>query len=327
MACSANQIAVRPAFIMGCAMPESRRSTRQRPFISTPIASAFVALLVAVMLGFRSARPESAAAKLRLEEVGADSTAFHVVATMVVGPTEVLVWDAQYHAADADRLASRIAATGKRLTAVIISHPDHDHYMGAAKIVERFPGTPVYMTAACLAEFQRTASRQFQGEKSRQPALIPDSLVTPKVIPSTHFTVDGEAVDIIPDLTGDVLLPTNSFLWIPSLRAALAGDIVFDGVHPWLGASDEASRTAWRAAVKRIADLHPAIVVAGHKKDVSAPDSPDALVFMDRYLSDFDAARKSSTNGDELRTAMLQKYPDLAVRGLLAFGARAAFQK
>jgi len=48
---------------------------------------------------------------------------------------------------------------------------------------------------------------------------------------------------------------------------------------------------------------------------------------MDRYLSDFDAARKSSTNGDELRTAMLQKYPDLAVRGLLAFGARAAFQK
>jgi len=183
------------------------------------------------------------------------------------------------------------------------------------------------MTAACLAEFQRTASRQFQGEKSRQPALIPDSLVTPKAIASTHFTVDGEAVDLIPDLTGDVLLPTNSFLWIPSLRAALAGDIVFNGVHPWLGASDEASRTAWRAAVKRIADLHPAIVVAGHKKDVSAPDSPDALVFMDRYLSDFDAARKSSTNGDELRTAMLQKYPDLAVRGLLAFGARAAFQK
>src|SRR4029078_2050179 len=166
-----------------------------------------------------------------------------------------------------------------------------------AKIVERFPGTPVYMTAACLAEFQRTASRQFQGEKSRQPALIPDSLVTPKVIPSTHFTVDGEAVDIIPDLTGDVLLPPNGFLWIPSLRAALAGDVVFNGVHPWLGASDEASRTAWRAAVRRMADLHPPVVVAGHKKGNASPDSPASLEFMDHYLSDFDTIRKSAADG------------------------------
>jgi glyoxylase-like metal-dependent hydrolase (beta-lactamase superfamily II) len=284
-------------------------------------------MFAAGLLGFRPARSESTAAKLRLEEVGSDSTAFHVVATMIVGPTEVLVWDAQYHTADAERLAARIVATGKRLTAVIISHPDHDHYMGAAKIVERFPGTPVYMTAAGLAEFQRTASRQFQGEKSRQPALIPDSVVTPQVLPSTHFTVDGEAVDVVPDLTGDVMTPTNSFLWIPSLRAVLAGDIVFNGVHPWLGASNETSRTAWHAAIKRIADLHPAIVVAGHKKDILATDSPDALVFMDRYLSDFDSVRKSATNGDELRIAMLEKYPDLAVRGLLVFGARAAFQK
>jgi glyoxylase-like metal-dependent hydrolase (beta-lactamase superfamily II) len=308
-------------------MPGARRSTRNQRFATAPIASAFVAVLLGVLLGFRPARPESAAPKLHLEQVGADSTAFHVVATMIVGPTEVLVWDAHYHAADAERLAARIAATGKKLTAVIISHPDHDHYMGAAKIVERFPGTPVYMTAAGLAEFQRTAARQFQGEKARQPALIPDSLVTPKVIPSTHFTVDGEAVDIVPDLTGDVMTPTNSFLWIPSLRAALAGDIVFNGIHPWLGASNEASRTAWHAAIKRIADLHPAIVVAGHKKDVSAANSPDALAFMDRYLSDFDAAKQAAANGDELRAAMLQKYPDLAVRVLLAFGARAAFQK
>jgi glyoxylase-like metal-dependent hydrolase (beta-lactamase superfamily II) len=286
-----------------------------------------LAALLVALVGFRSGQRVSAAEKLRLEEVGSDSTAFHVTSTLIIGPTEVLVWDAQYHAADGERLAARIASTGKRLKAVILSHPDHDHYMGAAKIVERFPGTPVYMTAASLAEFQRTASRQFQGEKSRQPALVPDSLVTPKPLPSLHFTVDGETVDVIPDLTGDVLTPTNSFLWIPSLRAALAGDIVFNGVHPWLGASDESSRKAWRAAIAQISSLRPAIVVAGHKKDVASPDSPEALAFMDRYLSDFEATRRTAANADELRTAMLAKYPDLAVRGLLAFGARAAFQK
>jgi glyoxylase-like metal-dependent hydrolase (beta-lactamase superfamily II) len=280
--------------------------------------------LAILMLGLTAARPR--ADKLRLEEVGADSTAFDVVATMIVGPTEVLLWDSQYHVADATRLADRIAATGKHLKAIVISHPDHDHFMGAAKIVERFPGTPVYMTAAGLAEFQKTATRAFQSEKARRPELIPDSLVTPTALPSTHLTVDGEAVEVIPDLTGDVLAPTNSVLWIPSLKAVLAADVVFNGVHPWLGASDIASRQRWLESLKRIDDLHPAIVVAGHKKDVNAPDSPDALKMMRAYLTDFDAFRLKSANGDELQKAMLQKYPDYAVRGLLWYGAQGAFK-
>jgi glyoxylase-like metal-dependent hydrolase (beta-lactamase superfamily II) len=278
-------------------------------------------LFVAATLGPRSAP------KLRLEEVGSDSTSFDVVATLIVGPTESLLWDGQYHLPDAKRMADVIAASHTHLKAIIISHPDHDHYSGVAAIVERFPGTPVYMTAKALAHYDTSAQRDFQNEKSRRPAMLPDSLVHPQLLPSTHFTVDGEAVDLIPDLTGDVVIPTNSFLWIPSLRAALAGDIVFNGVHPWLGSSNEESRKAWRAAVKRIADMKPLIVVAGHKKDVSAPDSPAALAFMDGYLSDFDSLRKTSADGNALRDAMLAKYPDLAVPLLLNYSAQMAFRK
>src|SRR6478672_9445527 len=72
-------------------------------------------------------RPHTASAsvapKLQIEEVGADSTAFDVVATIVMGPREALLWDTQYHLADARRLADRIAASGRHLTAIIISHP------------------------------------------------------------------------------------------------------------------------------------------------------------------------------------------------------------
>jgi len=291
-------------------------------------------LLIVAMsfLGFGSPQqpeqPRASAApspKLHLEEVGSDSTSFDVVATMIVGPTEVLLWDAQYHAAEARRLADRIAATGKHLKAIIISHPDHDHYSGAAAIVERFPGTPVYMTAKALAHFD-TTKQFFQREKARRPGVMMDSLVTPQVLPSTHLTVDGEEVTVIPDLTGDVIIPTNSALWIPSLRTVLAGDIAFNGVHPWLGSSSEASRAAWKAAVAKLAALHPAVVVAGHKKDVTSPDSPDVLRFMDSYLSDFDSFRKSSSSAEELRSSMMRKYPDLAVAGLLGYGAQVAFK-
>jgi glyoxylase-like metal-dependent hydrolase (beta-lactamase superfamily II) len=259
--------------------------------------------------------------------VGSDSTSFDVVSTLIVGPTESLLWDAQYHVDDAKKLADAIAATHTHLKAIVISHPDHDHYSGLAVVLERFPGTPVYMTAKALATFDTTAERSFQGEKSRRPAVMADSLVHPKLLPSNRLTVDGEAVELIPDLTGDVIVPTNSVLWIPSLRAALAGDVVFNGVHPWLGSSDEASRTAWRASVKRIADMKPAIVVAGHKRDVNAPDTPASLAFMDSYLADFDLLRKTSADANALRTAMLAKYPDLAVAVLINFSAQMAYRK
>src|SRR6185503_3313042 len=97
------------------------RSTRTQRHTGTRATLVLFTALFAAVVGFRRG---SAVEKLRLEEVGADSTAFHVVSTLIVGPTEVLLWDAQYHAADAERVADRIASTGKRLKAVIISHPD-----------------------------------------------------------------------------------------------------------------------------------------------------------------------------------------------------------
>ena len=269
----------------------------------------------------------SLAPALTIEKVGADSTAFDVVATIVMGPKEALLWDAQYHLADAERLADRIAASGRHLTAIVLSHPDHDHFAGAAAIVERFPGTPVFMTPKALEEYTRTAPAAFQREKSRFPQIFPDSIVTPQPLPaSMQLAVDGVEVQVIPDLTGDVITSVNSVLWIPSTRTVLAGDVLFDHVHPWLGSSDTTSRKAWRASIKRIAELKPLVVVAGHKKDVAAPDSPDVLQAMDSYLADFDALRKTSPNAPALVQAMMAKYPDYAVVGLLRYAAMGAYR-
>lgn len=102
---------------------------------------------------------------LTIEEFGSDSTAFDVTATLVARPTEAILWDAQYHVSDARKMVDRIAATGKKLKAIVISHPDHDHYMGAAVVVARFPGTPVYLTAAALEEYQKTSAQALGNER------------------------------------------------------------------------------------------------------------------------------------------------------------------
>ena len=304
-------------------VPSPRRATRAARVISLG------GVAVALALGSLD-RPHtvfaSLAPKLQIEEVGADSTAFDVVATIVMGPREALLWDTQYHLADARRLADRIAASGRHLKAIIISHPDHDHFAGAAAIVERFPGTPVYMTPKALEEYKRTAPPAFNNEKSRAPQMLPDSIVTPQPLPSMQLTVDGEKVEVIPDLTGDVITGVNSVLWIPSISTVLASDVIFNHVHAWLGSSDTTSRVAWRASIKRIADLHPKVVVAGHKKDVSAPDTPQVLDAMDRYLADFDSLRKTAANAPALYEAMQAKYPDYAVSGLLRYASMLAFR-
>lgn len=137
--------------------------------------------------------------------------------------------------------------------------------------------------------------------------------------------VDGQSVEIVPDLQGDVLEPVNSFVWIPSLRAVVAGDIVFNDVHVFLADSSEQSRANWLKSIQRIASLHPRTVIAGHKGNDGLPDSPTALAFTRAYITDFDAARKSASNADQLIATMKRRYPQCSSQYLLMLSAQRAF--
>jgi glyoxylase-like metal-dependent hydrolase (beta-lactamase superfamily II) len=265
--------------------------------------------------------------RLRLQQYVADEAAFHVVSTLIVGPTEVMLVDAQMKVSDGRRVAEMIAATGKRLTSIVITHPDEDHTFGAQPILERFPATPVYMTRAAIEDFKRHEADFLKGVREMLKDDAPDRIVAFTPLPSTHLTVDGERVDIVPDLQGDVLERSNSFLHIPSLSTLIAGDIVFSGVHPFLANSTESTRMEWRKALAQIAALRPRVVVPGHKPSTEYPDSPAAVAFMTKYLDDFDAARRSAADATELEAAMRFRYPDLAVPRLLTFSARRAFRR
>jgi glyoxylase-like metal-dependent hydrolase (beta-lactamase superfamily II) len=280
------------------------------------------ALVALALLG----PPSSRTSQMMVIQFPSDTSAFNVSSVVIGSPTEALVVDAQYHMGDARREADRIAQTGTHLKAIFITHPDEDHYMGAQAFVERFPGTPVYMTAAGIEEFKRTSARFLKSLKAQAPQEAPDSLITPQVLPGRIITIEGDTVEIFPDEQGDVLQPTNSFLWIPSLRTVIAGDIVFNGVHPWLGASDVASRQRWHRSIQRIEALHPVTVIAAHKKTPDTPDTPDVLKAMDQYLTDFDAARTTSPNAAGLEAIMKQKYPDYAIPKLLQYSAQIAYR-
>ena len=155
---------------------------------------------------------------------------------------------------------------------------------------------------------------------------IPADIHIPETWPGTHFTVDGQAVDVIAGLQGDVGPgPRNNVVWVPSLAAAIVGDIAFNQVHLSLRATDAQSRKAWHETLRLIRERNPRIVVAGHKNHPELPDTPDVLAFNQAYLTEFEAALAASRNAGELIAAMKQKFPQAGLDRILNFTAARFF--
>jgi glyoxylase-like metal-dependent hydrolase (beta-lactamase superfamily II) len=305
------------------------------PELPVPVSPALVSRLfrhtarvgLLAIAGVQLAHAQGGAANVTVEVFGSGrEDAFFVTSSLIIGPTESVLWDAQYKVSDGKRLAEWIASKHTRLKAIVLSHADHDHYMGALEVVRRFPGTPVYMTRSGLDDFHARSASDLAAERKRPDNEAPDSLVTPQLLP-VRLTVNDVAIEVIENLTGDVRAPASAALWIPSLRTALVGDVAFSGIHAWLGDSDYASRAAWRASLRKLAALGPTRVITGHKRDLTAADSPEVLTAMEQYITDFDAFMRASAAPQDVVKAMVEKYPDLALPVLMAYGARANFKK
>lgn len=262
-------------------------------------------------------------------EVYTSSDAYNVNTTIIYGATEAILVDVQLQNSEAAKVADRVSQLGRRLKAILITHPHPDHYDGIEVLLQRFPGTPVYMGSAGIAEFKRTIATNLAGLQAFLKTNAPDSVPTPGALPSTMpLTADGQEIDVTTDLPGDVVgAASNSFVWIPSLRAIVAGDLVFDHVHLWLVDSDAKTRAGWQASLRRLAALHPRVVIGGHQTTRGVvPTNADAIALTGQYITDFEAARATSADANALRASMMQKYPEWAITLFLERSAKSAYK-
>jgi len=282
--------------------------------------SARATLLAMMMFGSllssgANARPHLPTEKLHLEVYTAGDAEFHVTATLIHGKTEGLLVDTQFHDDAVKKLVETVAGAKLKLKGIFITHPDGDHYGGIAALKTAFPDTPIYMTERGLAEFKKTMN----------PAK---RLPIPDVLPGREMSVDGQAVDFIEDLQGDYApSPANTPVWIPSLRALIADDLVFRGVHPWLTDSTSQTRAAWRRSLQRLAALHPKKLIAGHQLGHEANSPSEDLEFTDRYIAAFDETARTASDAAAFMRAMEGRFPDLGGHLLLEYGAKSVYAK
>lgn len=286
--------------------------------MKTAVATAVVlAVLVA-------AAPAASQSRLQVKVITGSPEGFLVNSTLVTGRRDAVLIDAAFTRADAQRIVDTVRASGKNLTTVYVTHDHPDHYFGLEVIKQAFPNARFVTLPGSLAAIERT----WKSKVDQWTAIYHDAITSTPVLPSAlegkTIQLEGQRLEIIGPVQGDDA--ENSYVWIPSLRTVITGDIVYSGVYVWTAETDTAARRQWVATLDRIAALKPAVVVPGHQQPARGT-TPVSLGFTKEYLAAFDQELASSSSPEQLQEKVKTKFANLALDIILKIGSEAALAK
>jgi glyoxylase-like metal-dependent hydrolase (beta-lactamase superfamily II) len=242
--------------------------------------------------------------------------------TLIAGARDAVLVDTFLTTEQSHILADWIAASGNNLSAIYITHGHGDHFFGLAPLLERFPRARAVATAAVVEAMHRhLAPASIDGFWRRLfPGQIPDRLLAAEPLDGNRLDLEGHALLAVD--TGRTDTASSAALHVPSVGLLVAGDAVYNGIHPFLGETDARSRLDWIAALDRLEALRPQTVIAGHKVPEN-PDDPRVIAETRDYLRDFDRLNAATATARALYDAMLALHPDRANPGSLWGAAKA----
>ncbi|HEY3421328.1 MAG TPA: MBL fold metallo-hydrolase [Methanomassiliicoccales archaeon] len=252
----------------------------------------------------------------------ASQEALWINSTLICGERDAILIDAQFTLPDARKLVTMIRESGRELRTVYITHHHPDHYFGLQEIVQAFPDAQILAQPTTVESIRKT----WKGKVEQWAPVYGNNITTSPVIPTPMtgmiLELEGEMFPIYMNAQGDDR--GNSYVWIPSLKAVICGDIVYNGVYPWTADTSPAERKEWLRSLEKIESLRPATVVAGHK-DPTRTDDPSCIQFMKDYLNYYDAAVITSRTADELKAAIKKRFTGLGLDIILNISAGVAF--
>lgn len=236
-------------------------------------------------------------------------------ATLIYGDRDAVLVDTFTTVEQNARLVEWVAAHGRRLTHIFLTHGHGDHAYGVGQLLAAFPGAKAVGTAGTVAEARLQAQDEYRdGFWGRLfPNQIPPAAV-PQQLDGTTIELEGHVLEVID--VGFTDTSGTSVLWVPSIRLLVSGDVVYSHTHMYLAETTAETRQNWIAALNRVKGLDPAHVVPGHKQpgDADAPANIDESI---AYLEDFDDAIAQTSTAAELYEMMLRNHRRRANPGSL----------
>jgi glyoxylase-like metal-dependent hydrolase (beta-lactamase superfamily II) len=269
----------------------------------------FAKFLAATALVISLALPAAAQeGPLRLKVVTSSEGSLYANFTMIMGEKELVLVDAPFTRSDAHRLVAEILETGLELKYLYITHDHPDHFFSMEVIMQAFPNVTVIAAPAVVADIWRSIPLKMERWGPLLGNNGPRFPTAPEIWEGETFELEGHEIRILGPMQGDHHNATA--LYVPSLDALIGGDLVFHGVHLWLGEMLPAQYQGWIDSMDKLIALQPEVVVAGHKIPGWGDDA-SALTFTREYLVEFSRLAKVSGSSEELIAAVRARYPEV----------------
>src|SRR3954454_18429213 len=227
-----------------------------------------------------------------------------MASTLIYGDEDAVLTDAPMTVEQAHALGDWVAAHGRNLTDIFITHGHGDHWFAAHLLAERF-GARVVASAGTIA--------QMRGNAAARPLLwdkvytgIPDSPVTAVTVPGNRFTLEDHELVIVE--VGSTDSDDTTVLHVLNLELVVAGDVIYNGVHMYLAQPAILGAFGpWRAAIDKVESLGPRHVVAGHQNKELDDDAERTIAETRQYLDDAQALRQTEKTAVDFFNAKLER--------------------
>lgn len=257
--------------------------------------------------------------QFKIQVYNASENSFGVASVIVSGKTDAVLIDAQFTLADAEKVAQEIKKSGKNLTSIYVSHGDPDFYFGLEVFKKHFPEVTVLASPATVDHIKTTAQKKLDVWGERLGKAITSNVVLPQVLKGNSIELEGQQLEIV----GLEEFPTQTFVWIPSIKAVAGGINVFGTTfNLWMAdAQTTTARNQWIDVLNKIEALKPEIVIPAHANSES-PFDISAVKHTKSYIQFYEEALKTNKTSEALIAALKAKYPTLTFEIALQIGAK-----
>jgi glyoxylase-like metal-dependent hydrolase (beta-lactamase superfamily II) len=244
-------------------------------------------------------------------------------ATLIFGQRDAVLVDAFLTVEQAAALVEWVAASGKNLATIYVTHGHGDHFFGIGTLQDRFPNARAVAMPDVVKSMEQQASPEYVSNfwNARYPGQIPERLVIAEELKGNVIQLEGR--DLVVVEVGHTDTDHTTCLHVPSAGLVVAGDAAYNDVHLYLAESNAETHREWIVALDTIESLKPRAVIAGHKKP-GKDDSPRIIEETRQYIRDFDRLAGMTTTTRELYDKMLEIYPNRANPGSLWGSVRVA---